>query len=121
LPYLSSSCEIPDFAAQEAAGPGIFSGFIWTVGKLVFSRMLHLQASVELEIYSSVLFSSSNTVFKRIYHTYMSVVEGVAMPSNLACGLDSPNCSDFMNFELKSQKFWDFQTFFSCFKIDVSD
>jgi hypothetical protein len=32
LPYLSSSCEIPDLATHDAAAPGIFSGFLWNVG-----------------------------------------------------------------------------------------
>jgi hypothetical protein len=35
LPYLSASCEYPDFAAPIAAGPGILSGFMWTVGNML--------------------------------------------------------------------------------------
>lgn len=35
LPYLSSSCEIPDLAAQDAAAPGIFSGFLWNIGNML--------------------------------------------------------------------------------------
>ncbi|KAG0629298.1 hypothetical protein M758_1G092300 [Ceratodon purpureus] len=35
LPYLSTSCEIPNLAAQDAAAPGIFSGFLWTVGNML--------------------------------------------------------------------------------------
>ena len=47
LPYLSTSCEIPNLAAQDAAAPGIFSGFLWTVGKLDFCYILQLQAGSE--------------------------------------------------------------------------
>jgi hypothetical protein len=50
LPYLSSSCEIPDLAAQDAAAPGIFSGFLWNIGKLASCCILQLQAGSECEI-----------------------------------------------------------------------